>query len=836
MPSLGDTGVGHYHLHKHTISPDNTYYRLWQNLLAMLVIYSTWIAFFELAFIRYLPRTFFIVDIIVDLFFLVDVGVNFFVPYMDKSKFIFLDNFSRIAMRYLWTWLILDVASSIPYQVFALAITKQFGRGFLYQILNMLRLLRFRRFYAFFSRLEKNRHINYFWIRCLKLIVITILLLHGVACGYYLLAEIHPNPEKTWIGNVIDDFKHESIWNRYLYAMFWSMITFAALGYGNFHSVNTMEMVYNSLCMLFELGLNAYLIGNISDLIVDLTRRTKQFRDSVGAVWKFSIQNRLPSELRDQMMDYMSLKFKTERLEQEETLSLLPKALCTSVTQHLFLPTLENAYLFAGTSKEFLLQLVAQTRAEYFPPGEDIILHHEAPTEFYVIVSGKVEIFMCKDAREQHYGTVGEGGIIGEIGALCCKPQPLSAKSKTLCQLLRINCSTFRDVIQGNPIDGQILIYNLHEFLDQSDDLSTLLWKEIESLMSNSTIGVRLNMCFVTMKGDCKLIEQLLKRGRDPNEIDSFARTSLHIAAANGMLDCVNSLFLYGANPNIEDENGNVPLWEAIRGRHKFVAETLWEAGARLPSTQSGSLLCKAADLGSIDIVKDLLKYGCDINSENRDGNTILDIAITTGNLELISFLVEQGAAIDTHDAKGSTSSDISKDLLNEDLFYYKSEENKKSKNKENIEKNTSTIRTSQTLDIDQVKLSSLEKEFEESKTNLCSKHSFGERVSSTQTIQRTFLKSKDHLCKRVALYPYHPKTKHPVKELGRLVVLPESIGKLLNLASNEFNYHPVAILDIHMGEITDINIVRDGDHLYIVDQEQLHQLLDQACRDANSQ
>ena len=32
--------------------------------------------------------------------------------------------------------------------------------------------------------------------------------------------------------------------------------------------------------------------------------------------------------------------------------------------------------------------------AEYFPPKEDIILHNEAPTEFYVLVSGSVVYFL----------------------------------------------------------------------------------------------------------------------------------------------------------------------------------------------------------------------------------------------------------------------------------------------------------------------------------------------------------------------------------------------------------------------------------------------------------
>lgn len=31
-------------------------------------------------------------------------------------------------------------------------------------------------------------------------------------------------------------------------------------------------------------------------------------------------------------------------------------------------------------------------KAEYFPPKEDVILHNEAPTDFYILVTGAVVI------------------------------------------------------------------------------------------------------------------------------------------------------------------------------------------------------------------------------------------------------------------------------------------------------------------------------------------------------------------------------------------------------------------------------------------------------------
>ena len=34
-------------------------------------------------------------------------------------------------------------------------------------------------------------------------------------------------------------------------------------------------------------------------------------------------------------------------------------------------------------------------KAEYFPPKEDVILQNEAPTDFYILVTGAVVIIQC---------------------------------------------------------------------------------------------------------------------------------------------------------------------------------------------------------------------------------------------------------------------------------------------------------------------------------------------------------------------------------------------------------------------------------------------------------
>ncbi|WCJ26318.1 Potassium channel AKT1 [Euphorbia peplus] len=64
---------------------------------------------------------------------------------------------------------------------------------------NMLRLWRLRRVSALFSRLENDRNFNYFWVRCAKLVCVTLFAVHCGGCFYYLITARYINTESTWI-------------------------------------------------------------------------------------------------------------------------------------------------------------------------------------------------------------------------------------------------------------------------------------------------------------------------------------------------------------------------------------------------------------------------------------------------------------------------------------------------------------------------------------------------------------------------------------------------------------------------------------------------------------
>lgn len=650
----------------------------------------------------------------------------------------------------------------------------------------------------------------------------TLLTVHCAGCLYYLVAITNPNSQQTWIGSALPNYKDKGPWICYTYSIYWSITTLSTVGYGDLHAQNYREMAFNIIYIFFNLGLTSYLIGNITNLIVDANSRTRRFRDTVQALSNFAKRHSLPSELHEQMQDHMRLKFRTESLKQEETMCALPKAIRSNISRHLFLHVLESVYLFQGSSLNFLMQLVTELKAEYFPPKEDIILGNEAPTEFYILVSGLVEVFEYRNGIEKSVGLARAGDVLGEIGVLCFRPQPFTVRTRTLSQLLRIDRNSFINIIQANVADGQIVGNNLYQHLKESSTACIFeLAAEIEYTLAKGGSGITMGLGFLASKGDNELMELLLAQGMDPNIVDGSHQTPLHIAAANGFKECVELLLDHGADPNIQDEDNAVPLWRAISARHKAVAQLIWERGGTLDSGTPGDYLCAAAEKGDVEILCSLLEYGAGIDMPNLDGLTALHMAVAEGHIPALMFLLSNGASTDKSDHRGLKPIDVAmqqgqhelvKLLENPVTISCKPRKPKVRSNK-------------QEKPVMELEL----KGFSTSKTARKS-HTGGARPmnldnSVFQLVARPLKSSEGPLPRRITVHQHHPKRPEPPMKSPKLMLLPVSWEELIKVASHRFGFVPVKILSQDGAEIEEIDVVRDGDHLYIVGEEELNTL-----------
>ncbi|PIN04682.1 K+-channel ERG [Handroanthus impetiginosus] len=577
IPSLGARINRTKKLRRYIISPFNPRYRAWEMFLILLVIYSAWISPFEFAFLAYRQDALSIIDNVVNSFFAVDIVLTFFVAYLDSQSYLLIDDPRKIAIRYISTWFIFDVCSTVPFQSLSLLFADHDG-GLGFKLLSMLRLWRLRRVSSLFARLEKDIRFNYFWTRCTKLISVTLFAVHCAGCFNYIIADRYPDPKRTWIGAVYPNFKQMSLWERYVTAIYWSIVTLTTTGYGDLHAENPREMLFGIFYMLFNLGLTSYIIGNMTNLVVHWTSRTRNFRDSVRAASEFVKRNQLPPHIEDQVLSHICLKFKAEGLKQQETLSGLPKAIRSSIAHYLFYPVVQNVHLFHGVSPDFLLLLVPEMEAEYYPPKEDVILPNEAPTDAYILVSGAVDFVRKVNGHEEIIEKATAGEIFGEIGVLCGK-QTFGVRTTEVSQILRLNKTAFLNILRACPVDELVVLNNLYQKLkayrsfdiegQHDPDLILRNWSDEEPREDPAHFH------------GFMAINQTENNDTRGSEIDVSSpaedgQTALHVAVRQGHIEMVKLLLEKGANVNKPDGRGFTPKALAENHANKGMCDLIF--------------------------------------------------------------------------------------------------------------------------------------------------------------------------------------------------------------------------------------------------------------------
>ena len=170
--------------------------------------------------------------------------------------------------------------------------------------------------------------------------------------------------------------------------------------------------------------------------------------------------------------------------------------------------------------------------------------------------------------------------------------------------------------------------------------------------------------------GNIGRIEELLANGADVNQQDNKGMTALHFAAINGGTDIIRILIDASVNLNQQDTALHLPV-------RNIMAETRVNPLNPQEMPWAGRLQREA-------IVCRLIELGADVNQQNNDGKTALDLAIAFDKHTIVASLkdyiqrikqarqrapvIAHTLALATHPRLGAASPSA---LLPQDLLRY---------------------------------------------------------------------------------------------------------------------------------------------------------------------
>jgi ankyrin repeat protein len=212
------------------------------------------------------------------------------------------------------------------------------------------------------------------------------------------------------------------------------------------------------------------------------------------------------------------------------------------------------------------------------------------------------------------------------------------------------------------------------------------------------------NLVLAAMKGDERVVDDLLQKGMSPDVVLEDGTTPLIWAAQTGQIKICRILIMKGADVNLLPVNSRSPLVSAIKGNQLNIVNYLLENGANIDlpdgfgrtplmfaSANPDSTICLRLIQGKAKIdLKDnlgrdalfaaivhkqllnagiLINSGANINTADNDGITPLMLLTINKNIEQIDFMLKKGADINLVSKHGQSSLSIAIESNDEDYI-----------------------------------------------------------------------------------------------------------------------------------------------------------------------
>ena len=173
-----------------------------------------------------------------------------------------------------------------------------------------------------------------------------------------------------------------------------------------------------------------------------------------------------------------------------------------------------------------------------------------------------------------------------------------------------------------------------------------------------------------------ELIALFADLGADLNEPDGDGMTPLQHAVMRNHVPSVKMLLERGADIEEKNKEGYTALALAIAEAKFEVAKVLLDAGAHIDTAAGPDALTPLMIASSqvapgegaiflpestrpIDLARDLIKRGADVNAQSKSGVTALMIAAARNVAPMIGLLIQAGAKADLKSVQGQTAADI---------------------------------------------------------------------------------------------------------------------------------------------------------------------------------
>ena len=219
----------------------------------------------------------------------------------------------------------------------------------------------------------------------------------------------------------------------------------------------------------------------------------------------------------------------------------------------------------------------------------------------------------------------------------------------------------FANIILNPDFDEDVIQDTLqYRAYDQMIKKELKLSKEVNDLQAAE---IKRLDCLTDKYQDA--LEELIEKYNVCPDLGSL----LQVSVLKKLPKMTELLVFKGTDLDATDENGFTALQYAVLYGHFEAGNLLIENGAQIDLGNDESLLHFASYRGHAKIAKDLILYGANLDSRDKNQNTALHNVAEFGHLEMAKVLVEYGADKKAMNSLNKTPLDVAKRSKNIDMI-----------------------------------------------------------------------------------------------------------------------------------------------------------------------
>ncbi|KAL5007461.1 hypothetical protein ScPMuIL_016267 [Solemya velum] len=476
-------------IHKCTILHYAPFKAVWDWIILLLVIYTAIVTPYVAAFLlseeqdshkhqsvqsRYTdPLT--IIDLIVDIMFIIDILINFRTTYVNKNDEV-VSHPGKIAVHYFKGWFLIDVVAAIPFDVLLFGSETE-ETTTLIGLLKTARLLRLVRVAR-----KLDRYSEYGAAVLMLLMATFAMIAHWLACIWYAIGNMERSMLQTTRIGWLDELAQKThqpytnasnsgptVKSKYVTALYFTFSSLTSVGFGNVSPNTNSEKIFSILIMLIGSLMYASIFGNVSAIIQRLYSGTSRYHTQMLRIKEFIRFHQIPNPLRQRLEEYFQHAWSyTNGIDMNMVLKSFPECLQADICLHLNRNLMNNCAAFRGASPGCLRALSMKFKTTHVPPGDTLVHRGDVLTALYFVSRGSIEILR----EDIVVAILGKDDVFGEnlckhdtVGKSSCNVRAL-----TYCDLHKIHRDDILEILDMYPEFAEHFVKNLEITFDLRDE------------------------------------------------------------------------------------------------------------------------------------------------------------------------------------------------------------------------------------------------------------------------------------------------------------------------------------------------------------------------------